>query len=247
MPAPTLSVIIPAYNEAATIAEVLDAVMSAPFAKQVIVVDDGSRDGTLEALRAWLVSGRGDVEVVCHPRNLGKGASIRTGLARCRGEVTLVQDADLEYDPGDYPKLVDPILRRDADAVYGSRYLEPSGPVLRSPHLLCVRFLNLMVRLLYGFRTTDEATCYKAFRTDLLRRMDLRCMRFEFCPEVTAKACLMGLEIREVPVRYRPRSYAQGKKIGWWDGIEAIATLLRWRFVRFRPAGVVDGPAAACL
>jgi dolichol-phosphate mannosyltransferase len=231
---PVLSVIIPVYNEAATIAAVLDAVSAVPYPKQVVVVDDGSTDGTDEVLRNWVSDGSAIVEVVGHPANRGKGAAIRTALERCLGEVTVMQDADLEYDPADYPALIEPILRGEADAVYGSRYLRPSRHLPWTANRLCVVGLNLAVRVLYGQSLSDEATCYKAFRTAVLRRMNLQCRRFEFCPEVTAKACRMGLAIREVSIRYAPRTRADGKKIRWWDGIEAIATLIRWRLVRLQ-------------
>lgn len=146
----------------------------------------------------------------------------------------LVQDADLEYDPAEYPRLVEPIRREDADVVYGSRYLSGKNPSSSTASRLCVGLLNLMVRVLYGQRITDEATCYKAYRADVLKRLDLRCERFEFCPEVTAKVCRLGLRIHEVPVSYRPRTAEEGKKIGWWDGVIAIWTLLRWKYGRFQ-------------
>lgn len=235
---PTLTVVIPAYNEARTIAAVIEAVSVSAFEKQIVVVDDGSDDDTGSIAEAWgrvhgLVAPF--LVVTRHATNRGKGAAIRTGLRHARGEVTLIQDADLEYDPEAYPSLVRPILDRETDATYGSRYLSREGRPRWSRHRLCVHLLNTMVYLLYGGRVTDEATCYKVFRTEDLRRMNLRCERFEFCPEVTAKAFRMGLTIREVPVRYRPRSCREGKKIRWWDGVEAVTTLLFWRLARFRP------------
>jgi dolichol-phosphate mannosyltransferase len=229
---PSLTVIIPAYNEAATIERLLDAVASTPYRKQVVVVDDGSTDATATLADCWNDRHRGDVEVVRHRVNRGKGAAIRTGLARARGEVVLVQDADLEYSPEDYPALIDPILSGEAEVVYGSRYLRPSGALPWTVNRICVVLLNFVVRIFYGRKLSDEATCYKAFRTELLRSMRLRCERFEFCPEVTAKACRMGVAILEVPVAYSPRSHVEGKKIRWWDGVEAFATLIRWRLSR---------------
>lgn len=232
-----LSVIVPAYNEAATIETLLDRVVAAPYPKQVIVVDDGSRDGTATAVEAWQArsSVPGVVELLVHDQNRGKGAAVRTGLRAARGQVVIVQDADLEYEPGDYPLLIEPILKGEADAVYGSRYLQATQVLPWTLNRVGVHFLNCIVFALYGQRITDEATCYKAFHTDVLRRMDLRCERFEFCPEVTAKACRMGIAIREVPIRYHPRTVLEGKKIGWWDGVEAARTLLYWRFSRFQP------------
>lgn len=245
---PVLTVLVPVYNERATIAEVLDRVSRATYSKQLVVIDDGSRDGTSEVIAEWLKRadfGSGlEVDVLRHAVNRGKGAAIRTGLARARGAVTLVQDADLEYDVADYPALVAPILAGEAEVVYGSRRLRGDNPPSPLPNRLCVTVLNQLVRVLYGLKLTDEATCYKAIRTDLLRRMDLRCERFEFCPEVTAKLGLMGVRILEVPVRYRPRGSLEGKKIRWTDGVEAVMTLLRWRFAPFQPGPDIQESSA---
>ncbi len=227
--APLLSVIVPVYNEVATVALLLERVMAVPHPKQVILVDDGSTDGSTDFLKSW--ANHPDVILFQHPHNRGKGAAIRTALAHAGGRFVLVQDADLEYDPCDYPRLLEPLLQGQADVVYGSRYLRPSSST-RS----CGRFfrygvalLNLAVRLLYGVRLTDEATCFKVFPTEVLRGMDLQCERFEFCPEVTAKTCRLGLTIIEVPIGYMPRTAAEGKKIRWMDGWEALQTLWKWR------------------
>jgi dolichol-phosphate mannosyltransferase len=247
MSRPPLTVIVPAYNEAATVGSLLDAVAAAPYRKQVVIVDDGSDDGTAEALENWTASAPPLVDVVLlhHDTNRGKGAAIRTGLEWARGRVVLVQDADLEYDPAQYPRVVEPILQGQADVVFGSRYLRPEVPLPWTLNRAFVVLLNLAVRILFGRRLSDEATCYKAIRSDLIRAMDLRCERFEFCPELTAKACLMDLTLIEVPIHYRPRSHQDGKKIRWWDGVEAMATLLRWRLARFRPAVAPTYTAAA--
>ncbi len=229
-----LSVIIPAYDEAKSIAALLDLVATAPYQKQVVVVDDGSGDGTPTAVEEWRRRAQGDVVLLRHERNLGKGAAIRTGLTAATGEFVIIQDADLEYDPGDYPLLVEPLLMGAADVVYGSRYLRPPSGAPWSMNRVGVSLLNRVVRLLYGYRLTDEATCYKALRTDLLRAMDLKCERFEFCPEVTAKACRMRLRILEVPVRYVPRGRSDGKKIRWRDGLAALRALWRWRHWEYR-------------
>jgi dolichol-phosphate mannosyltransferase len=232
-----LSVIVPVYNEAVTIAELLDRVLAVACRKQLVIVDDGSTDATRAVVDDWRSrQGSADkVQLLTHPVNRGKGAAIRTGLAGVRGDVVLIQDADLEYEPADYLRLIEPILVGEADVVFGSRYLSGENHLPWTANRLCVHLLNSMVRMLYGQRITDEATCYKAFRTDVLRRLDLQCERFEFCPEVTAKVCRMGIRIHEVPIRYHPRTVSEGKKIRWRDGVEAISTLLYWRFARFRP------------
>jgi dolichol-phosphate mannosyltransferase len=231
-----LSVVIPAFNEERTIRLLLDRVALAPYAKQIIVIDDGSTDGTAAVVEDWLAAKPAgaleDVELLAHTRNQGKGAAIRTGLQIARGEVTIIQDADLEYDPQDYPALIEPICAGFADVVYGSRHLTRRRTLGPWPNRICLRLLNVAVLVLYGVRVTDEATCYKAFRTAVLKSLDLRCQRFEFCPEVTAKLCRRGIAIREVPISYVPRTAAEGKKIGWRDGIEAFWTLLRWRVAR---------------
>jgi dolichol-phosphate mannosyltransferase len=229
-----LTVIIPVYNEARTIVETLDAVSSSPFTKQIIVVDDGSTDDSMPAIDLWM-RGPGQthrVRLCRHPENRGKGAAVRTGLEHAEGQIVIVQDADLECDPSDYPALVAPILEGSADVVLGSRFLAAGEPRAWNASRVFVSVANGLVRILYGRRISDEAGCYKVMRTRLLRDLDLRCTRFEFCPEVIAKACRMGLVTKEVPVRYRPRTRREGKKIGWRDATEAILTLVWWRFAR---------------
>ncbi len=224
-----LTVIVPVYNEAQTIDELLRRVLAAPYTKQVIVVDDDSTDGTADILETW--EGHPQVELLQHSKNRGKGAAIRTALDHAEGRFTIIQDADLEYDPQDYPRLIEPLISGDAEVVYGSRYLyrKRERRTGWSFFRFGVTVLNLGVRILYGARLTDEATCYKAFSTELLRAMDLQCERFEFCPEVTAKACRLGMKIVEVPIRYDARSIQAGKKIRWTDGLEALATLWKLR------------------
>jgi len=226
---PLLTVIVPVYNEAETIDVLLRRVLAAPYAKQVIVVDDGSTDGTAEILETWRQHPQ--VELLWHSSNRGKSTAIRTGLEQARGRFTIIQDGDLEYDPQEYPWLIEPLVSGEAQVVYGSRYLRRQGGP-RQPWRLFrwgVSVLNVCVRLLYGARLTDEATCYKALSTDLLRAMDLQCRQFEFCPEVTAKACRLGLQIKEVPISYDARSVQAGKKIRVSDGLAALATLWKWR------------------
>jgi dolichol-phosphate mannosyltransferase len=240
MPAePLLTVIIPVYNEVATIVATLDAVSRSPLSKQIIVVDDGSTDDSLKAVDRWM-GGPGaacGIRLCRHPANRGKGAAIRTGLAHASGQILIVQDADLECDPAEYPALVGPLLDGSADVVLGSRFLAAGAPRPWNAGRCFVAFANALVRVLYGRRISDEAGCYKVMRTQLLRDLDLRCTRFEFCPEVVAKACRMGLAIREVPVGYRPRTRRQGKKISGRDAAEAIFTLLRWRFAALPESG----------
>jgi dolichol-phosphate mannosyltransferase len=231
-PPPLLSVIVPVYNEEQTVEQLLRRVCELTDGdREVLVVDDGSHDRTADLLRAW--DGRAGVRVLRHAQNQGKGAAIRTGLAQARGEIVLIQDADLEYDPADLAPLVEVLRRGDSEVVYGSRYLKPSQPLPWTKFRLAVCLLNGLVRLLYGRRLTDEATCYKAFRTRLLRELDVQAARFDFCPEVTAKICRLGLPIVEVPISYRPRTQAQGKKLSWKDGWQAVWTLLKWRWVRW--------------
>jgi len=203
-------------------------VLDVPVDKEVVVVDDGSRDGTREVLRD--LASRLPIRAFFHERNRGKGGAIRTALAEARGEIVIIQDADLEYDPAEYPRLIEPIVKGETNVVYGSRYLRPDNPLPLTHFKIAVLLLNSMANLLYGLRLTDEATCYKVFRASLLRSLPLRCERFEFCPEVTARVAKRGEKIVEIPIRYRYRTKAEGKKIGWSDGFEAIWTLLRYRF-----------------
>jgi dolichol-phosphate mannosyltransferase len=220
-----LSVIIPAYNEMATIEEVLRHVRAVDIDKEIIVADDCSTDGTREFLQS-----QPDVVLVASPTNLGKGASIRAALEHAGGEIVIIQDADLEYDPDDYPKLIKPIIDGKADMVYGSRFLQ-GRPKMRFANYYANKLFALMATILYGVRVSDEATCYKAFRTDVLKSLDLRCNRFEFCPEVTARLLKRRYRFIEVPIWYKARTHAQGKKITWRDGIECIWALIKYRFI----------------
>ncbi len=227
-----LSVIIPVYNERETIREVISRVSAAPFEKEIIVVDDGSGDGTREILKEF---GNG-VTLIFHERNKGKGASIRSALREVTGDVVIIQDADLEYDPGEFAMLIEPILSGETDVVYGSRNLardkkgKHGNPVSSLPFYWGGIFLSKLTNLLYGVRITDESTGYKVFRTAVIKNLDLKCSGFEFCPEVTAKLCRKGYRIKEVPISYYPRGFEQGKKIGWRDGWIAVFVLLKYRF-----------------
>jgi len=220
-----LSVIIPVYNEVDTIEETLARVKAASVDKEVIVVDDCSTDGSREFLLRVP-----DIQLILHERNVGKGAAIRTALEHVTGDIVIIQDADLEYDPQDFPAMIQPIVDGKADVVYGSRFLR-GRPTMRLPNFVANKILALAAGILFGTRITDEATCYKAFRTRLIKSIPLTCKRFEFCPEVTAKLRRRGVKIAEVPIRYTARSSAEGKKITWWDGVVALWTLIKYRFV----------------
>jgi dolichol-phosphate mannosyltransferase len=220
-----VSVIIPVYNEADHLDELLRAVYAVPVKKEVIIVDDGSTDGTREKLQALRDP---DTTVIFHEKNSGKGASIRTALDHARGEYILIQDSDLEYDPQDYPALLRPLEEGRANVVYGVR---PDRPERGLRFFLGAKLLTYLTNLLYRANIHDEATCYKVFRRSVLSQVRMECRRFEFCPEVTAKLCRMGEKIAEVPISYHPRSAVEGKKIRHSDGWLAIWTLLRYRFV----------------
>jgi len=228
-----LTIIIPAYEEERTIGEVLDRVCaidteSLGFDKEVIVCDDGSADGTAEIVRQTAEKDS-RVRLVANAQNMGKGAAIRTALEHATGDYCLIQDADLEYDVEDYPALLRPLLD-GADVVYGSRFLENSRPTgMKTANFVANRLLAIAANLMYGVNITDEATCFKVFETKLLKSLDLECMRFEFCPEVTAKLGLRKVEIIEVPIQYEARSMEDGKKIGWTDGFEAMWELMKHR------------------
>ncbi|HZW81461.1 MAG TPA: glycosyltransferase family 2 protein [Candidatus Deferrimicrobiaceae bacterium] len=223
----SVSVIVPVYNEAAHVDELLQAIHASPVKKEIIIVDDGSSDGTREKLRAMPLAD--DVTVIFHEKNCGKGAAIRTALEYAHGEYVLIQDSDLEYDPQDYPALLRPLELRQANVVYGVR---PDRPERGLRFFLGAKLLTHLANLLYGAGIHDEATCYKVFRRSLISKINLDCRRFEFCPEVTAKFCRMGEKIAEVPISYVPRSAGEGKKIRHSDGWLAILTLLRYRFGR---------------
>lgn len=230
LPQPLLTVLVPVYNERPTIERVLQRLLEAPYAdKEIIVVDDGSDDGTAEVLQRW--TDHPQILVLRHPRNRGKGAAVRTGLEHATGRFTLIQDADLEYDPADWLRLIEPLRRGEATVVYGSRYLRPAHALPWSKFRVAVCLLNLLVRLLYGRRLSDEATCYKAMPTPQFLALDVRAERFELCAEITAKVCRLGLPLLEVPISYRPRTAEEGKKIGWRDAWSTVWTLLRWRFL----------------
>jgi dolichol-phosphate mannosyltransferase len=227
-----VSVIIPVYNEFRTLGLVLERVRQAPLpdgcTKEIIVVDDGSTDGTAQVLGEHA---RASVIVGHHSeQNRGKGAAIRTGIALASGEVILIQDGDLEYDPNDYARILEPIVKNEADVVYGSRFLGTPLNMARK-YRVANRILTAAANLLYNAHLTDEATAYKAFRTSILREIELKSNRFDFCPEVTAKLRRLGYPIEEVPISYNARGIADGKKIRFADGLEALWTLGKSRLV----------------
>ena len=225
----TLSVVMPVYNEAQTIVAVIERVLNAPvdLAKEIIVVDDASTDGTRQLLQNM---SSGEIRLLLHDVNRGKGAAIRTGVAHATGDIVLVQDADLEYDPRDFPLLLEPILEGHADVVFGNRFHGGPHRVLYFWHYAANRFLTLLTNLLTGLNVTDMEVGYKVFRRDVLRRLTLTSDRFGFEPEVTVKVAKLGCRVYEVPIRYYGRTYQEGKKITWRDGAAALFHLLRYRF-----------------
>ena len=222
-----LSVIVPVHNELHTIREALRQVQEVDLEKEIIVVDDHSSDGTREILGQLAGD---DVRVIYHDQNMGKGSAIRTALPYVTGDIVIIQDGDLEYDPADYHKLIEPILEGRASVVYGSRFL---GEIANMHFLnyIANKILALTASLLFFNWITDEGTCYKVFKADVLKSLDLKCTGFDFCPEVTAKVRKRGHRILEVPISYHGRSTDEGKKIRWQDGLEAFLTLIKYRLV----------------
>jgi len=225
-----LSVLIPAYNEIKSIHTLIEKVQSVPLTKEIIIVDDGSKDGTRELLATY--QSVPNIQVYYHEHNQGKGAAIRTAIQHMTGDIAIVQDADLEYEPQDYMALVQPIIDGKEKVVYGSRFLNRENRHSYMTFYIGGQVVTMLTNILYNQRLTDEPTCYKVFEADFLRSIPLECTRFEFCPEVTAKVAKRGIRIKELPINYYPRSIAEGKKISWFDGIEAIWVLLKYRFVK---------------
>ena len=222
-----LSVVIPVYNEIRTIEELLNRVRSVREDKEIIVVDDCSTDGT----REWLIKVAGkDMKVVFQSENKGKGAALRTGFEHVTGDIVIIQDADLEYDPGEYGRLIGPIMDGRADVVYGSRFTGGPQRVLFFWHYVGNKFLTLLSNMLTNLNLSDMETCYKAFRASLLKDITIKSDRFGFEPEVTAKFARLKCRIYEVPISYSGRGYEEGKKITWRDGLAALFHIIRFRF-----------------
>ncbi len=221
-----LSVIIPVYNEEKNIGRVIEAVNKVKIPKEIIVVNDFSSDGSLPELKKFKLK---SLKVVSHTKNMGKGAAIRTGIKEASGNIILIQDADMEYNPQDYYSLVKPIEDGRAKVVYGSRF-KGSIKGMALANWLANKILTMTANVLYLINITDEATCYKVFKSEILKNQKLKCNRFDFCPEITAKLSKQGVKIYEVPIQYNGRTKGEGKKIRWNDGVAALWTLVKYRF-----------------
>jgi glycosyltransferase involved in cell wall biosynthesis len=224
-----LSVVIPVYNEVGNVQEIVKRVRATKLAAEIIVVDDGSQDGTRDVLKK--LDGKGGLRVILHEKNQGKGAAVRTGMQQARGDTILIQDADLEYNPHDYPTLLQPIKDGIADVVYGSRFLGGPRRVVMFWHMIANQMLTFMTNILYDTILSDMETGYKVFRREVIDGMTLHASRFDFEPEFTAKVLKRHYRIYEVPISFNPRDYSQGKKIKLHDAFEAVWTLLKYRFM----------------
>ncbi len=231
---PLLSVVIPVFNEKTTIEQILARVSATPYDKEIIIVDDASTDGTRDILKKLEAGGEDapqtQVRVFYHDQNQGKGAALRTGFEQARGQIVLIQDADLEYDPADYPALLKPIQDGRADVVYGSRFIGGPHRVLFFWHRLGNYLVTLLSNMLTNLNLTDMETGYKVFRRDIVQRIHIKSNRFGVEPELTAKLARMGARIYETPISYSGRDYAEGKKITWRDGLAALWHIFRFRF-----------------
>lgn len=243
-----LSVVIPVYNERATLEEIVERVRAVDLTldragvnpllpgpltieREIVIVDDGSTDGTRDILTAWMAQANPDLRIIFHAQNGGKGAALRTGFEHATGDLIVIQDGDLEYDPRDYLKLLEPIVEGRAAVVYGSRFSGGPRAAMSLTHTLGNKLLTVITNVLYGTSLSDMETCYKCFRRDVIDGMPLRSRRFEIEPELTAKILKRGYTIFEVPISYNGRDFHEGKKITWRDGFAAVRTLVKYRFV----------------
>jgi len=223
-----LSILIPVFNEERTVRDILTLILGININKELIIVDDCSYDKTRDILKEYF-SDNPQIKIIYHQKNLGKGEAIRTALEAATGDICIVQDADLEYSPNDYPKLMQPLEQGDCDAVYGSRFLL-SRKSTALWHFLVNKFLTVLGNILFGCRLTDMETCYKMIKTDIFRKLNIESQRFEIDVEITAKLVKNGYKICEVPVSYKGRSYHEGKKITWRDGISSVIALFKYKF-----------------
>lgn len=222
------TVIVPVFNEEKTIKQILNKILVSKIEKDIIVVDDFSTDKSRKILKKY--SDENIIKLLVHNKNQGKGAAIRTGLKVANSDIILIQDADLEYDPEDYPKLIQPILEEKAQVVYGTRIHSLSNKDMHSLHYFGNKLLTSITNILFGSKISDMETCYKVFKSEVIKDMKLRARRFDFEPEITAKILKRGYKIHEVPIKFAPRSFKEGKKITWKDGIQHLYYLIKYRF-----------------
>ncbi len=223
-----LSIVIPVYNEKNTIKEIVKQVLATPYDKEIIIVDDGSSDGTREVLKE--IENEPDIKIFYHTKNTGKGAALRTGFGHVTGDIVIIQDADLEYDPADYSDLIKPILCGKADVVYGSRFLGGPHRVLYFWHSVANHILTTFSNIMTNLNLTDMETCYKVFRREILQNISIKSNRFGVEPEITAKVARLDARVFEIPISYSGRKYSEGKKIGWKDAVCAFYFIIRFKF-----------------